>query len=351
MSRYLHHPKGLIHVFGHRSARRARVGTLTAAVLAVALVGCEGGGDSSEGSGAAGKTGPETSTLKIGVIPIAGVTPIFAAQKLGYFQEEGLTVTLETSSGGAASLPLVAQGGLQISNAPPVSVVLANTQRFDFAMLGPSLDGEATSPGQTAVLASKSSGITKLSDLQGKKVAVNTINSVNWLYNRALLEKAGVDLKTVTYLEVPFPSMIDALTNGSVDAIDVPQPFFFIAEQTGKVLTLGYTFSDVQPSVPITAYAATQDFVDDNPRTIAAFERAMTRAVEYMRANESEAKKLVAEYTGAKPELVAQIPLNKWSTELSVEGIQKTADLMRKEGLIKEEVDVKDFIPQIDAKR
>ncbi len=338
-------------MFRHRSARTARVGTLTAIALAVALVGCGGGDDGAAKSGEAGGTGPETSNLKIGVIPIAGVTPIFAAQKLGYFQEEGLTVTLETSSGGAASLPLVAQGGLQISNAPPVSVILANTQRFDFAMLGPSLDGEATSPDQTAVLASKASGVSKLSDLQGKKVAVNTINSVNWLYNRALLEKAGVDLKTVTYVEVPFPSMIDALTNGSVDAIDVPQPFFFIAEQTGKVKTLGYTFSDVQPSVPITAYAATQKFVDDNPRTVAGFERAMKRAVEYMRANEGEAKKLVAEYTGAKPELVAQIPLHKWSTELSPDGIQKTAELMLKEGLIKKKVDVKEFIPKIDTAR
>lgn len=328
---------------------RARAGALAGIALATVLAGC-GGGGGGESSNAASGTAPEVSNLKIGVIPIAGVTPIFAAQKLGYFKEEGLEVTLETSSGGAASLPLVAQGGLQVSNAPPVSVILANTQRFDFAMLAPSLDGEPAPPGQTAVLASKTSGVKKLADLQGKKVAVNTINSVNWLYNRALLAKAGVDLKTVTYVEVPFPSMIDALTNGSVDAIDVPQPFFYIAEQTGKVTTLGYTFSDVQPSVPITAYAATQKFVDSNPRTIAAFERAMTRAVEYMRANEPEAKKLIAEYTGAKPELVDRIPLNKWSTELSVDGIQKTADLMLKEGMIKEKVDVSDFIPKIAAK-
>lgn len=327
---------------------RVRARTIAAIALAAALAACGGGAESGgEGSVEAGESAPEMSNLKVGVIPIAGVTPIFAAQQLGYFEEEGLEVTLETSSGGAASLPLVAQGGLQISNAPPVSVILANQQGFDFAMLPPSLDAEAASPGQTAVLASKTSGVTSLADLEGKKVAVNTINSVNWLYNRALLEKAGVDLETVTYVEVPFPSMIDALTNGSVDAIDVPQPFFYIAEQTGKVATLGYTFSDVQPSAPITAYAATQEFVDDNPRTIAAFERAMTRAVEYMRGNESEAKELIAEYTGAKPELVNEIALNKWSTELSVEGIQETADLMFEAGMIEEKVDVSEYIPEV----
>lgn len=333
-----------------RSTGRARGRTIAVIALAAALAAC--GGDAVEGGqtdAGEGGTAPEVSSLKVGVIPIAGVTPIFAAQQLGYFEEEGLEVTLETSSGGAASLPLVAQGGLQISNAPPTSVIVANQQGFSFAMLPPSLDGEAESPGQTAVLANKTSGVTELADLEGKKVAVNTINSVNWLYNRALLEQAGVNLDTVTYVEVPFPSMIDALTNGSVDAIDVPQPFFHIAEQTGKVATLGYTFSDVQTSVPITAYAATQEFVEENPRTIAAFQRAMTRAVGYMRENEAEAKELIAGYTGASPELVNEIALNKWSTELSVEGIQETADLMLEAGMIEEKVDVSDYIPEVGA--
>lgn len=320
-------------------AGRQGAAALTIVALATALSGCGG----EDPGAAAGGTGPETTELKVGVIQIAGVTPIYAAQELGYFSDEGLEVTLETSSGGAASLPLVAQGDLQITNAPPVSVILAREQGFDFAIIPPSLDAEPQSPGQTAVLASKSSGIETIADLAGKKVAVNTINSANWLYNRALLRQQGVDLSTVTYVEVPFPSMIDALNGGSVDAIDVPQPFFHIAEQTGDVNTLGFTFSDVQPSVPITAYSASQEWAQENPRTLAAFQRAMTKAVEYMRENEDEAKRLIAEYTGAEPTLVAEIPLNKWSTEISADAVQETAALMREEGLIEEDVDVREF--------
>ncbi len=324
---------------GHRPLRKG-----TAALAVAALVGVLAGCGGSDKAATASGPGPETSDLKIGVIKIAGVTPIFAAQKLGYFKDEGLNVTLETSSGGAASLPLVSQGELQITNAPAVSVILGREKGFDFSILPPSLDAEPQAPGQTAVLASNTSGVKTLSDLAGKKVGVNTINSVNWLYNRQLLKKAGVDLKTVTYVELPFPSMIDALNQGSVDAIDVPQPFLFVAQQTGKVKTLGYTFLDVQPSVPITGYAASQKWIDKNPKTLAAFERAMTKAVEYMRSHEAEAKQLIVEYTGAKADLVAQIPLNKWSTTTNPEQIQKTADLMLEAGMIKQKVDVTKYI-------
>lgn len=319
--------------------RHGVAAVLASATVLASLAAC-GSSDTAANSG----PGPETSDLKVGVIKIAGVTPIYAAQKLGYFKDEGLNVSLETSSGGAASLPLLSQGDLQITNAPAVSVILGRQRGFDFSILPPSLDAEAQQPGQTAVLASNTSGVKSLKDLAGKKVGVNTINSVNWLYNRQLLKQAGVDLSTVTYVELPFPSMIDAVTKGSVDAIDVPQPFLYVAQQTGKTTTLGYTFLDTQPSVPITGYAASQEWIDKNPKSVAAFERAMSKAIDYMRSHVAEAKQLISEYTGAKPDLVNEIPLNKWSTTTDAAQIQKTADLMLDAEMIKKKADVTKFI-------
>lgn len=327
---------------------------LFAALVAVVLLAACGGdpgqsseptGDDSE-NGAGQSGGPETTSLTVGVIPIAGVTPIHAAIELGYFEEEGLDVTLETSAGGAASLPLVAQGDLHISNAPPVSVILARAQGFDFALLPPALDDMDSAPGQTAVIVAKGSGISELSDLEGKKVAVNTLNSANWLYNRALLQSAGVDISTVTYVEVPFPSMIDALTNGQVDAIDAPQPFHHIALETGETEAIGYTFAEADSGPHITAYAASEEWIAENPNTVDAFLRAMTRAVEHMREDEEAARELIVDYTGAEADLVEQIPIDPWSTELSVDSLQDTVDLMVEEGLIDEKIDAGEIVYQ-----
>ena len=48
---------------------------------------------------------PETSKLRISAVPIAGFTPIYAADKLGFFKQEGLEVTIDRAAGGAQTVP------------------------------------------------------------------------------------------------------------------------------------------------------------------------------------------------------------------------------------------------------
>ncbi len=70
----------------------------------------------------------------------------------------------------------------------------------------------------------------------------------------------------------------------------------------------------------------------------------MSKAIDYMRSHVAEAKQLISEYTGAKPDLVNEIPLNKWSTTTDAAQIQKTADLMLAAEMIKKKADVTKFI-------
>ena len=46
---------------------------------------------------------------------------------------------------------------------------------------------------------------------EGKSIAVNTRNKVIWLYARAWVKATGGDPERVTFKEVPFPQMEDAL--------------------------------------------------------------------------------------------------------------------------------------------
>lgn len=283
---------------------------------------------------------PETPKLRIAAIPIAGFTPIYAADKLGYFKEEGLEVTIDRAAGGATTLPLLVQGTLQLAVTPVVSVALANQQGFNLRIIAPALDEKRVAPGQTAQIVMAGGPIKSPADLKGKRVAVNTINSVNWLYDRAFVRSKGaIDPAEVQYLEVPFPSMVDALLRGSVDAINVPQPFHNIAVATGKVRVLGYPFVAVQPGMHIAPYAGTATWLDANPKTVAGFVNAMRKAVEYLRSNPQEAKQLISDFTGAKPDLVAAVPLDDWSTTLSAEDVEKTLQVMKQEGVLKKNLD------------
>jgi NitT/TauT family transport system substrate-binding protein len=292
---------------------------------------------------------PETPKLRIAAIPIAGFTPLYAADQLGYFRQEGLEVTIDRgAAGGAQTLPLLVQGTLQLAVTPVVSVALAHQQGFNVRLIPPSLDAKRTSPGQTAQIVLASSDIKSPADLKGKRVAVNVINSVNWLYDRAFVRKVGgIDPALVQYTEVPFPSMIDPLLRGAVDAINVPQPFHHIALATGKVRVLGYPFVEVQPGMHIAPYAGATPWLEANPNSVKAFVNAMRKAVEYMRSNPHEARKLVSEFTGAKPELVEAVPIDDWSTSLSTDDVARTLQIMRQEGVLKKELKATELVHDV----
>ena len=290
---------------------------------------------------------PETPKIRVSTIPIAGMVPIYAANKLGYFKESGLEVSVEFAAGGAQIVPLLVQGTYQIGNTPAVSAALANQQGFNLRLIPTTLDDKRAIPGQTASLVKSDGPVKSIADLKGKRIGVNTINSVNWLYDRAFLRKHGLDPSQVTYVEIPFPSMVDALLRGSVDAINVAQPFHRIAVNTGQARALGYPFVEVQPGLHIAAYSGTAAWLDANPNTVKAFVQGMRRAVRHLRANEAEAKNLIAEYTKSKRELVEQVPVDDWSTEISVADVAATLKVMQQEGLLKKPVDAKSLIHDV----
>src|SRR4029078_6025548 len=92
----------------------------------------------------------------------------------------------------ALTLPLRMQGTLRRSNGPIVSVALAHQQGFDLKLIGPTLDDKRAAPGQSASVVKADGPIKSVADLKGKRIGVNTINSVNWMYDRAFPRKHGL---------------------------------------------------------------------------------------------------------------------------------------------------------------
>ena len=73
----------------------------------------------------------------------------------------------------------------------------------------------------------------------------------------------------------------------------------------------------------------------------------MRRSIEHLRANPKEAKDLIAEFTKAKRELVEQIPIDDWSTELSLEDVARTLKVMQQEGLLKKPIEAKTIVHEV----
>src|SRR5665811_2483962 len=81
-----------------RSVKKSMLAGL-ATLSVVALSAC--GASSSASPAAGGK--PGLTKINVGVIPIVDTAPIWLGKKKGFFAAEGLDITIEPTTGGAAS--------------------------------------------------------------------------------------------------------------------------------------------------------------------------------------------------------------------------------------------------------
>lgn len=289
---------------------RSRLRPSAAALLAVlallvpALAAC---GDSDEPSREA-DGGLEKSSLRVGILTIGDLIPFWAARERGFFREEGLEVEEVEMAGGAAIQPAVVSGDLDLGWSNVVSVVLAEAEDLEFQFFG---GGAFLGPGHyenQAIMVEEGSPITAPDQLAGKTIGVNTLNNINHLSIQAYLDREGVDPSSVEFLELGTPNTIEALAGGRVDAVAANEPFVTIGLQTGAAETLvSNPFSPFGREPFLAAFMSTPQWLEENPRTAAAFSRAVDRGMDWVERNPEEANRLLVEITGIEPEVAREM--------------------------------------------
>jgi NitT/TauT family transport system substrate-binding protein len=281
----------------------------------------------------------EKKTLKVSIIPIADVAPLFAAVKEGYFRQQGLEIDTAPTAGGAIGIPGLLAGAYDIVFTNVVSTVQAKAQGLPIKIISPaSAVGDGSQgEGGAGILVRKGEGIKTGADLVGKSLAVNTQKNIIWLYARAWVQKAGGDPNKVTYREVPFPQMLDALRGKRVDAVFAVDPFLTIAKADAGLEFIGSPYVAVQPNLSVAQYVVTEDFLAKNPETVKRFNTALHMGIEWVSKHlgSKELRDLLSSYTKINPELLAKMsPLVDPPRKVDVDSIRKTIALMKAHELL-----------------
>ncbi len=169
--------------------------------------------------------------------------------------------------------------------------------------------------------------IKNLSDLRGKKVGVGGLSTQNTIAVKMLLDKAGVDPKSVSFLELPFVAMFNALKAGHVNAVVPVDPFTTqIRLSGGRVISWNYV--EAIPEQPLGVWFAKGSFLKTHPPTIDAFIRSMTEAIDYLHADESRARDEIAAYTNLDRAMLDNMPLIGWNYHVRPEKWQAVIEMM-----------------------
>jgi NitT/TauT family transport system substrate-binding protein len=282
--------------------------------------------------------------VRINKIPIAPYVPVDVALARGWFKEEGLDVSIDTIAAGAVSIQAMAGGKLDVIYTSLDIGLRAYSRGFDIVILSNMNNAQQQGKDAAGLLVRKDAGIKSPKDLEGKRVAVNNLQNVNWAYTREAIQRAGGDPSKVQFLEVNFPQMVDALLGNQVDAAATTEPFTTIGAGTGKLESISYIFTESQPGLNIAGFVASAKWVKENPKAAQAFRRVIQRAIDLLENNPEEKTKAILQFTKLKPDLLQRITLDKWTTKIDPADLQKQLEVYRRQGLVDKTYDVTKII-------
>jgi NitT/TauT family transport system substrate-binding protein len=294
----------------------------------------------------------DTVSLKVGVLSVVDVAALYLGIQKGFFREERLDVEPVTTRSGATIIPAVVTGDDQIGFSNFISLILATARGLPLQTIiagSQAANGSAHEPG--AVVVTAASPIHTYKDLEGKTIAVNSLNNLGDTTIRVVLDRHGVDITKVKFIEIPFPEMPPALKAGRVDAIWVNEPFQTIAANDGdRVLFKNY--EEYDPKLTIAVYFTTKAYAAQHPDVVGRFARAMAKSMGYAAAHPADVRAILPSYTGLEPALAGSISINGWGTTINMASIERLQAAMVRFGQLPAPIDLKLLIPPsaIDGK-
>lgn len=325
-----------------RRSRLFRLPMLIGVPLLVASL-ATGCGDSGSSSG----NGLEKDTITVVTLPIVDCAPIYIAQRQKLFEAEGLKVQVKLITQSPQSIPALAKGEVDLTCGNYVSFLQAQDKgTFKLSIVG---DAAVLTSNYVDVLVNPDSPIRSAKDLEGRKVAVNVLNNIQTLTLDAILKAQGADPSKVKYVPVPFPQMGPALQKNQVDAISTVEPFVSdLKQKVGARVVVDGGGAPVT-NVPLSGYLGTQKFTTENPKTAAAFQRALFKAQQAATGDRKKVEEVLPGYARIDAKVASAITLPGFPASLDPARLQRVVDLMTAAGQLKSPPDLNSLLYRPNA--
>lgn len=156
-------------------------------------------------------------TFVLNWTPKADHAPYYYALKQGWYAAAGVELTIEGGRGSGATVQRVAAGAADLGVADMATMMVARGKGADLR----ALMGVYTISPQTFYWL-KSSGIKSPKDFVGKKIGAPAGDAAVAMFP-SFAKAAGIDPKSVTFVNVTPAAKLSALKSGAVDIV----PYFF----------------------------------------------------------------------------------------------------------------------------
>ncbi len=232
--------------------------------------------------------------VRIGQLPLGTLAVMHLDGKLARrWAQRGIEIEWSTFDAGPSLVQAMRAGKLDLGIAGSIASIVAQAEDVPLVCLA----AEPPAPEGSAIVVHRDSPIRQVSDLKGKTVALKRGSNSDYLLLKAL-EEADLEPTDVRLSELPDGDALAAFERQDFDAWAIWNPTLAVLRQNGgaRVLRDG---SGLLGNV--ICYVGTRAFTDTHPDLVDDFLEEVTRAGEWINANQQAAVALLAPHADASP--------------------------------------------------
>lgn len=236
--------------------------------------------------GCARQTGQQKEVILSEVAHSIFYAPQYAAIELGYFEEEGIQLTLMNAGGADKVMTALISGDADIGfmgSESSIYVYAEGAQNYvvNFAQL--------TQRAGNFLVSKTPASSFQWSDLKGKKVLGGRPGGMPEMVLEYILKKHGIDPAADLDIDqsISFGLTAAAFTSQDADYTVEFEPYATLLEQEGS----GYvaaSLGEASGYVPYTAYSTTLRYLNEHPDIVQSFTNAIQRGLDYVNSHSAK---------------------------------------------------------------
>lgn len=277
--------------------------------------------------------------------------PQYAAIENGYFEEEGIDLTLVTGFGADKTMTAVLSGEADIGFMGAESSVYA----FQEGASDPVINfAQLTQRAGNFIVARNADEDFEWEDLKGKYVLGGRKGGMPEMVFEYILKQKGIDPETDLTIDqsIDFGSTAAAFSGGQGDYTVEFEPSATALEEEGSGFVVASCGVE-SGYVPYTSYSAKSSFLEENPDLIQRFTNALQKGMDYVNSHTPEeiAETIAPQFTDSSVETITTIvrryqEQDTWKDNLIFEESSFTLlqDILETAGELNSRLDYKDLV-------
>ena len=224
--------------------------------------------------------------------------PLYLADALGYFEEEGFKIDITNGGGADKTMAAVLANEADVGFCGPEAVVYTYLGGSDDC---PKVFGQLTKRDGSFLVGRVKEDNFDWKTLEGKDVIGGRPGGVPLMTFQYVLKQLNVKANLVTNID--FNLMTAAFEGGTADYCTMFEPVASEYQKAGKGFIVG-SVGQQAGEIPYTCFMAKSSYINKNPEKIEGLLRGITKAIKYLKQTDSAtvAKLLVKYFDGTSEE-------------------------------------------------